>query len=80
MRQTDFAAQLPEWEEGQMAIAVMAEGRCSPLAVASDPATVRCPMCGGAEGYRVTDRSGYWWACSRQSCIERNVPAKTKMI
>ena len=67
-----FPDQLPTWQPGDKAIAVMNYGIPQRLPQATDPQHINCPMCKGSSGYRVNDKSGYWWACTQQDCIQRN--------
>jgi len=63
--------QLPELTEGTIICAIMDNGVpvfCTPRFSKG----ITCPMCGFDEGYKVNDPGGYWWACRRNECIQKN--------
>lgn len=62
---------LPELTDGTIVVAIMDDGYpsyCTPRNCHG----ITCPICGSSDGYRVSDPNGYWWACRRDECIQKN--------
>lgn len=77
-----LAELMPEFRHGDVVTHVMKNGVPWKCERPTAHEGVKCPMCGGAKGYKVIDKSGLWWCCREHDCTQRNAkrpPRKQKM-